>query len=355
MEVSDGVEHPDPDPHRRGRRAERRAAGLADRPLDGQRPARRSQLQRPAAPGHAPALVAHPMDRPAPGPAPWHGQIRPGPATQAAPSGAGLHPRPRAVHRQPHRQRLRRGSAALVGRLQLRRPSPPFPPPPAPAHSTASRIVSAFVAAALLWWAVSSFDGLPVGAGAAAAARRYIATGTYLQAMAIGALLGWFYPALWLKDRIALRRRELLRMMPFFLDIITLCVEAGLNMHGAIAQAVAKGPQGTVREEFQRVLRDVRAGKARTESLRDMAERLNEPGVTQFVMAVIQAERMGMNLGPVLRAQADQQRSERFLRAEKLAMETPVNMLLPLIPFIFPCSFIVLLFPIAMKFNNTGL
>ncbi|KAB7613545.1 type II secretion system F family protein [Verminephrobacter eiseniae] len=224
-----------------------------------------------------------------------------------------------------------------------------------PAQFIASRIVSAFVAAALLWWAVSSFDGLPIGAGAAAAARRYIATGTYLQAMAIGALLGWFYPALWLKDRIALRRRELLRMMPFFLDIITLCVEAGLNMHGAIAQAVAKGPQGTVREEFQRVLRDVRAGKARTESLRDMAERLNEPGVTQFVMAVIQAERMGMNLGPVLRAQADQQRSERFLRAEKLAMEAPVKMLLPLIAFIFPCTFIVLLFPIAMKFINTGL
>ena len=72
-------------------------------------------------------------------------------------------------------------------------------------------------------------------------------------------------------------------------------------------------------------------------------------------MAVIQAERMGMNLGPVLRAQADQRRSERFLRAEKLAMEAPVKMLFPLIAFIFPCTFLVLFFPIVMKFMNSGL
>ena len=61
--------------------------------------------------------------------------------------------------------------------------------------------------------------------------------------MAAGALLGWAYPAIWLRDRIAVRRRELLRMLPFFLDIITLCVEAGLNMQGAMTQAVAKGPR----------------------------------------------------------------------------------------------------------------
>lgn len=223
-----------------------------------------------------------------------------------------------------------------------------------PAQFIASRIVAACAGAALVFWIVASFDGLPIGA-AIGAAPRSIATGVYLQAMSIGALLGWLFPAIWLRDRIALRRRALLRMMPFFLDIITLCVEAGLNMQGAMTQAVAKGPQGTVREEFQRVLRDLRAGRARAQALRDMAERLNEPSVTNFTTAVIQAERMGMNLGPVLRAQADQRRSERFLRAEKLAMEAPVKMLFPLIVFIFPCTFIVLFFPIAMKFMNSGL
>src|SRR6218665_23017 len=128
MEVSDGVEHPDPDPHRHGRRAERRTAGLADRPLDGQRPARRPQLQRPAAPGHAPALVAHPMDRPAPRPPPSHPQ------------------------NPPHRPAPVRPPPASPG--PPARPAFPGGPPPAPPPP-------------------------PWGAGARAPARRYIATGTY--------------------------------------------------------------------------------------------------------------------------------------------------------------------------------
>lgn len=177
----------------------------------------------------------------------------------------------------------------------------------------------------------------------------------YMQAMLLGAFGGWIYPVIWLNDQRNARKKELLRSLPFFLDIITLCVEAGLNMQGAINQAVLKGPKGAMRDEFQRVMRDIRAGKGRAASMREMAERLNESAVSNFVTAVIQAEVMGMNLGPVLRAQADQRRSERFLRAEKLAMEAPVKMLLPLIGFIFPCTFIVLFFPIAMKFMNSGL
>ena len=126
-------------------------------------------------------------------------------------------------------------------------------------------------------------------------------------------------------------------------------------MQGAMNQAVAKGPKGVLRDEIQRVLRDIRAGKGRADSLRAMSERLQEAPVTSFTTAVIQAESMGMNLGPVLRAQADQRRSERFLRAEKLAMEAPVKMLFPLIVFIFPCTFIVLFFPIVMKFIHAGI
>lgn len=175
------------------------------------------------------------------------------------------------------------------------------------------------------------------------------------QVAILGSLFGWAYPAIWLHDRVAARRRELLRTLPFYLDVITLCVEAGLNLQGAMSQAVAKGPTGMLRDEFQRVLRDIRAGKARAEALRNLAARVDEPSVGNFVSFVIQAETMGMNLGPVLRAQAEQRRVERFIRAEKLAMEAPVKMLFPLIAFIFPCTFIVLLFPIAMQFMNSGL
>ena len=215
-----------------------------------------------------------------------------------------------------------------------------------PQQFIAARVLSAAVVSLVFWWILASFEsGRQAGFSA----------GSYVQALAIGALCGWVYPAIWLRDRLQLRRRQLLRALPFFLDIITLCVEAGLNFQGAMSQSVDKGPAGVLRDELQRVLRDIRAGKARAESLRAMADRLNEPSIANFVSAVIQAESMGMNLGPVLRAQADQRRSERFLRAEKLAMEAPVKMLFPLIAFIFPCTFIVLFFPIVMKFMHSGL
>ena len=183
----------------------------------------------------------------------------------------------------------------------------------------------------------------------------YGSSGVSTCVMLTSALAGWAYPGIWLRDRINSRRRELLKTLPFYLDIITLCVEAGLNMQGALTQAVAKGPKGVLRDEFQRLLRDIRAGKSRAASMRSLAARLNESSVTAFTTAVIQAESMGMNLGPILRAQADQRRTERFLRAEKLAMEAPVKLLFPLLAFIFPCTFIVLFFPIAMKFIHSGL
>lgn len=217
-----------------------------------------------------------------------------------------------------------------------------------PAQFTASRLVGGFSVALIFYWVLGSFESSRQGS-------QPFAVQTYLQLLLVGFVLGYFYPVIWLKDRLGARRSELMKTLPFFLDIITLCVEAGLNLQGAINQAVAKGPKGVLRDEFQRVLRDIRAGKSRAESLRAMSERLNEGSITNFVGAVIQAESMGMNLGPVLRAQADQRRSERFLRAEKLAMEAPVKMLFPLIAFIFPCTFIVLFFPIVMKFMNSGL
>ncbi len=217
-----------------------------------------------------------------------------------------------------------------------------------PAQFIASRLLCAALAGAVGCWLLGSLHFV-------GQANDGHALGTYVQVGALAALLGWAYPAIWLHDRLAARRRELLKTLPFYLDIITLCVEAGLNLQGAIAQAVAKGPKGVLRDEMQRVMRDIRAGKARATALRDLAQRLGENGITNFTTAAIQAESMGMNLGPVLRAQADQRRSERFLRAEKLAMEAPVKMLFPLIAFIFPCTFLVLFFPIVMKFMHSGL
>lgn len=173
-------------------------------------------------------------------------------------------------------------------------------------------------------------------------------------AIIIAPLLGFLFPNVWLSDTRKRRELGVIRSMPVYLDFITMCVEAGLNLSGALGQAMEKAPPGPLRNEFAIVLRDLRSGLTRADALRRMADRLDVTEVTSFVSAVIQAERMGASLAMVLRVQAEQRRNERFQRAEKLAMEAPIKLVGPLIIFIFPVTFIVLAFPIVMKFMAQG-
>lgn len=165
----------------------------------------------------------------------------------------------------------------------------------------------------------------------------------------IGGLAGFFYPELWLKETTDKRRGEIIRTLPFYLDIITLSVEAGSNLTGGLTQAVQKSGDSPLRSELNRVLRDIRAGKTRADALRDMSDRAGSIAVSNLVSSLIQAERTGSSLGPLLRAQAEQLRSERFQRAEKQAMEAPVKLLGPLVMFIFPTTFMVLGFLVLSK------
>lgn len=168
-------------------------------------------------------------------------------------------------------------------------------------------------------------------------------------------LMGFFLPDLWLRDSRKRRELAVIRAMPTYLDFITMAVEAGLNLQGALAQAMEKAPASPLRNEFGIVLRDLRSGLPRADALRRMADRLEVNEVTSFVSSMIQAERMGSSLANVLRVQAEQRRNERFQRAEKMAMEAPIKLTFPLIVFIFPVTFIVLGFPIAMKFMSEGM
>lgn len=193
-----------------------------------------------------------------------------------------------------------------------------------------------------------------IGAATATALALMVAT-AWLPAAFAGGLLGAILPAAALRDRIARRRAQTLRQLAFTLDLIALAVEGGLHLPAAIAQAVERGPAGALRDELERALRDVKAGRPRNEALRQVAERLDLPAVTSMVASLRGAERQGADLAPTLRAQAEQRRSERFLRAEKQAAEAPVKMLLPLVVFIFPGTFAILLFPVVVQLLEQGL
>ncbi|MGA0023546.1 MAG: type II secretion system F family protein [Burkholderiales bacterium] len=177
---------------------------------------------------------------------------------------------------------------------------------------------------------------------------------TSTNALLLGLLFGYFYPDIWLSDVRGRRAKAVQRTLPSYLDFITMAVEAGLNMTGAISQAMDKGPPGPLKHEFYMVVRDLRSGLPRADALRRMEARLQMVEISSFVGTVIQAEKMGASLGAALRGQAEQRRVERFQRAEKLAMEAPVKLIGPLMMFIFPVTFIVLGFPIVMKFLNSG-
>lgn len=172
----------------------------------------------------------------------------------------------------------------------------------------------------------------------------------------VGALIGIFYPIIWINDKVTKRHLAISRALPFNLDLLTLSVEAGLDFTAALAKVVEKGKHGPLREELNLVLKQLKMGKTREEALKSMILRVDLPALTQFVTALIQADKMGTSLGKVLRIQSTQLRIERTQRAEKLANEAPVKMLFPLIACIFPTVFMVLFGPIvfAFVFNNAA-
>jgi len=168
------------------------------------------------------------------------------------------------------------------------------------------------------------------------------------------ALIGYILPEAWIKDSRRKRDKEVVQSLPIYLDYLSMCVDAGLNFAGALKQAVDKGPRGAMKNEFRIVLRDVNSGQTRADALTRMADRVDLKDVTVFVSAVIQAEKMGTSMRDTLVIQAEQRLDERFQRAEKMAMEAPVKLVIPLVIFIFPLTFMILLFPIIVKFIEQG-
>lgn len=157
------------------------------------------------------------------------------------------------------------------------------------------------------------------------------------------------YPSWWLKQAVALRHRLILKALPFVIDLLTLSVEAGLDFMTAIKNIVERRPPDPIAEELSRVLFEIQLGKTRHEALARLAERVRQPDIQSLVMALIQADELGVSIGATLRIQSDQIRARRFMRAEKLANEAPVKMLFPLVVCIFPAVFLIMLGPIILQ------
>ena len=170
-------------------------------------------------------------------------------------------------------------------------------------------------------------------------------------------LLAWMFvrPPMWLAGALRARHKEIELGLPFTLDLLTLSVEAGLDFMTAIKRIIDRRPVDALNEELIRMFREVQLGKTRREALRDMADRVNQPDLRTVTHSLIQADELGVSIGAILRIQSDQMRTRRFLNAEKAANEAPVKMLAPLIGFIFPAVFLVLLGPVILQAMRVGL
>lgn len=168
-----------------------------------------------------------------------------------------------------------------------------------------------------------------------------------------GFVLGFYFPQMMLTSRINRRQKEIRRSMPDALDLLTICVEAGLGFDAAMAKVSEKWDT-ELSAAFARVIQEVQLGKVRREALRDMADRLGIPEMTSFVAAVIQSEQLGVSMAKVLRIQSDQMRMRRRQLAEEEAHKAPVKMLIPMALLIFPSLMITLMTPAALRlFNST--
>src|SRR5829696_1572156 len=165
---------------------------------------------------------------------------------------------------------------------------------------------------------------------------------------------GFYLPHLMLTSKITRRQKEIRNAMPDALDLLTICVEAGLGFDAALSKVSEKW-ENELSVAFARVIREVQLGKVRRDALKDMSDRLGIPEMTSFVAAIIQSEQLGVSMAKVLRIQSDQMRMKRRQRAEEAAHKAPIKMIIPMALLIFPSIMIIILTPAAIQIMGSGI
>ncbi|HSJ56471.1 MAG TPA: type II secretion system F family protein [Anaerolineae bacterium] len=208
-------------------------------------------------------------------------------------------------------------------------------------------------------WAVLHFVGLRVLAGLVCALLAFLVTQLgdlplirrLILVVASGGL-GYYLPLFWLRSRIKNRKREILRALPDGIEMLNVCVGAGLGFDMALSR-VGEQWQNPLSDEFNRVVLEMRLGKTRRQALLDLAHRTDVMELENFAATIIQADQLGVSIAKVLRTQAEQMRIARRQKAEELARQAAIKLLFPLVFLIFPAMFAVLLGPAVPQVMGT--
>ncbi len=166
------------------------------------------------------------------------------------------------------------------------------------------------------------------------------------------AALGYFYPIIRLNSEVERRQREIFRAFPDFVDLLTVCLEAGMGLDAALNLVAKKAQPSPLRDELERTIQQIRVGQTRSEALKDLARRLDMREVTSFVVAIVQAEQIGTSLSSILRIQSEISRDSRWQKAQELAQKAPIKMLFPMILLIFPNIFLIIFGPLVLEYMS---
>ena len=166
--------------------------------------------------------------------------------------------------------------------------------------------------------------------------------------------IGFIYPDLWVSGRIKERHKQVIKSLPFVVDLLALSTEAGLDFIGAIQKVVEKAVPSPFIDELTQVLKEIKVGSSRAEALRELSFRINLQEVNSFVAVLVSADQMGASIGKVLRQQSDQIRTLRFLKAEKAGAQAAQKLMFPTFALILPAILIVMLAPFALQAMDGG-
>ncbi len=207
------------------------------------------------------------------------------------------------------------------------------------------------VVCGLLLWGLSSMEASSAqAAGATAAQAEEAGLGEMAPMLLLGGVtLFYLFPLMWLKGALKARHKEILRALPFVLDLLTLSVESGLDFMSALQRNCERRKLDALNEELIRMIREIQVGTPRRTALKNLAARVDLSDLRSVTHALVQADELGVSIGAILRIQSDQMRQRRFERAEKLANEAPTKMLAPLMLCIFPATIIILMGPVLLR------
>ena len=161
----------------------------------------------------------------------------------------------------------------------------------------------------------------------------------------VGILLS-FYPSVWINTVIKKRHTSIMRALPNVLDLLTLSVESGRDLVTSLRDIISRRPMDDLGEELLFTFQEIQLGRKRSDALRGMAKRVRQVDLTATLNSIVQAEELGVSIAQLLRIQGDTQRAKRFAMAEKQANEAPVKIIIPVVLFILPAVFIILMGPL---------